>query len=116
MWGLAIYFSGKRDYSRGLSFLINSEKYRVKADAEMLLLKGFLLASTDKESDAEFFLELAERKIKDSKKLNRDEKIYLNNYRLILLSKIKKGLVFFDLDDSYDNSKVSKHLKDNHPC
>lgn len=116
MWGGAIYFSGKKNYERGLFFLIKSERYRGRPDAEILLLKAFLLSATDRESDAILFLKLAEEKILNSKKLNRDEKIYLNNYRLILLGKINKNLSFYDLDNSYDNSKVSKHLKDNHPC
>ena len=53
--------------------------------------------------------------ILNSKILNKHEKIYLNNYRLILLFEIDSEVDMSGLDFSLDDDMVSEHLKNNHP-
>ena len=114
-WGVAIYLIERKKYKKALFFLIKSEKTRKKKDAEILLLKAFLLISTGDKIYAEEVLKPTEEMILNSKILNKHEKIYLNNYRLILLFEIDSEVDMSGLDFSLDDDMVSEHLKNNHP-
>lgn len=114
-WGISLYKCGKGEYEGGYKYILLSEKFRGSPDAEMLLLKGFLLAVLGHESEAETMFELAATRIKSSVKLNRDEKRYLLNYGVSMLRKIKDDEEYGEIDREFDLDNVRKHLLENHP-
>ena len=114
-WGISIYKSGKKNYKSGFIWLSLSERVSGGADAEMLLLKVFLLAVIGREAEAENIFNDAEIKINRSSEFNNDEKKYLSNYRVSMIRLIRSDQEYGELTTDYDVENISKHLIKNHP-
>lgn len=114
-WGGAIYFSAHEKYKLALVFVASSEKITLKVDEEILLLKGFLLASLGKDLSSYLYISSAVKFLDESNNLNNDEKNYLREYSSVIIRKLRVDGKAIPTFGSYELSSVGKHFKTNFP-
>lgn len=114
-WGGAIYFTANDKNKIALVLIAICEKVTLKVDEEILLLKGFILASLGKDLASYIYINSAVKFLDASNNLNCDEKNYLRAYSATIIKKLRVEGKDIPVFESYELSSVANHFKTNFP-